>query len=409
MVGLFDFDNDNANDNDTVPGISVTPSVLLAPDDAWGIIAPSPRPAPTMDEPRHHFFVSYAWVDDQPFADPSPGAGHRAGWVSTFLDRLAKHLGRALGRTAEGERYWIDYERMRAGEPLAATIRAQLAGARLLLPILSPGWFASHWCREELAAFLALHQDAAQRIFPVWMEPVERADLAPAAQAAWDRLREVLGCDLWYADADRQVRTRWFPQPDPTDRDYGYLQQDLARRMAERLRSLMTAEDGTGPGPRNEVVPDPHTEAAIPGTHLVLVNGGSADADLVRNLAACLSERHGLGYVIPLMAQADRDPGLKPSALRRDLRDNLRLCTAVLMLFRDGPVEHVHEQLREYLKCGARRPKGSPPLSLDLCHAGPQPISFRPPGMRVHPVPGAGACTDACVRAFVARLTGGGS
>ncbi|AUB80137.1 hypothetical protein [Candidatus Thiodictyon syntrophicum] len=129
----------------------------------------------------------------------------------------------------------------------------------------------------------------------------------------------------------------------------------------------------------------------------------------MRDLAACLSERHGLGYVIPLMAQADRDPGLKPSALRRDLRDNLRLCTAVLMLFRDGPVEQVHEQLREYLQCGARRPKGSPALSLDLCHAGPQPISFRPPGMRVHPVPGVGACTDACVRAFVPRLTGGES
>jgi len=364
-----------------------------------------------MDEPRHHFFVSYAWVDDQPFADPSPAADHRVGWVSTFLDRLAKHLGRALGRTAEGERYWIDYERMRGGEPLGETIRAQLAAARLLLPILSPGWFASHWCREELAAFLAQHPDGARRVFPVWMEPVERADLPPQAQAAWDALREVLGCDLWYRDADRQVRTRWFPQPDPTDREYADLQQDLARRMAERLHALIKAEDGTEAAASAHALTYSRTaeEAAIPGTHLVLINGGSADADLVRDLAECLSERHGLGYVIPLMAQADRDPGLKPSALLRDLRANLRLCTAVLMLFRDGPVEQVHEQLRAYLQCGTRRPKGSPAPSLDLCHAGTTPISFRPPGMRVHPVQGADACTDACIRAFVARLTGDGS
>jgi len=34
VVGLFDYDNDNDNDNDndSVPGISVTTSVLIAPD-----------------------------------------------------------------------------------------------------------------------------------------------------------------------------------------------------------------------------------------------------------------------------------------------------------------------------------------------------------------------------------------
>jgi hypothetical protein len=35
VVGLFDYDNDNDNDNDndSVPGISVTASVLIAPAD----------------------------------------------------------------------------------------------------------------------------------------------------------------------------------------------------------------------------------------------------------------------------------------------------------------------------------------------------------------------------------------
>ncbi|WP_295385694.1 toll/interleukin-1 receptor domain-containing protein [uncultured Thiodictyon sp.] len=356
-----------------------------------------------MDQPSHHFFVSYAWVDDQTFVDPLPTADHRLGWVSTFVDRLAKHLGGTLGRATEGERYWIDYEQMRGGEPLGETIRAQLAAASLLLPILSPGWFASHWCLEELSAFLRLHPDGLNRVFPVWKEPVERADLPPAGQAAWDTLRQVLGSDFWYLDADRQVRTRWFPQPDPTDRDYGNLQQDLARGMAKRLRGLSAAEQ-PAPDPQPNPQPDPAAAVApIPGRHLVLVNGGSADADLVRDLAECLAQR-GLGYMIPLMAQGDRDPSLKPSALRQDLRENLRLCTAVLMLYRDGPVDQVHEQLREYLQCNARRPKGSPVPSLDLCHAGARPLSFRPPEMQVHPIGEGGACTDACVQAFVVRL-----
>jgi len=36
LVGLFDYDtdNDNDNDNDSVPGISVTTSVLIAPGES---------------------------------------------------------------------------------------------------------------------------------------------------------------------------------------------------------------------------------------------------------------------------------------------------------------------------------------------------------------------------------------
>ncbi len=58
------------------------------------------------------------------------------------LRGFGKHLGRALGRATEGERDWIDYQRMRGGEVLGETIRAQLAGARLQAPDLhgSP-WF----------------------------------------------------------------------------------------------------------------------------------------------------------------------------------------------------------------------------------------------------------------------------
>jgi hypothetical protein len=365
-----------------------------------------------MDQYRHHAFISYAWVDDQPFdadgnrADRSAPAGQR-GWVSTFHDRLRKHLGRALGRTAEGERIWIDYEALRGTDGVQPTIVRELNASALLIPIVSRSWFASRWCREEFDAFCRGHDQPGQRLCPVWMEPVERDDLSTDAERAiWERLRgpdAPLGYPFWYRDQARQPRTLWFPHMDPTDRRYGDTQQNMARDMADRLRALARQateprdrDQGAPAPPEAEPVPPPEP---IPGGHFVLINGGSHDAPLVQAVADTLARRHGVGYVIPLMAQQGLS-GLKPSDLRRDLRDNLKLATCVLMVYSEGPVEQVHEQLRACVQAAARHPESAP--ALDLCHTGNLPLTFRPPGIRVHRV---GAdCTDDCVRCFAAEL-----
>ena len=41
---------------------------------------------------RYNAFISYAWRDNQLFGDSEKG------WVSTFVDRLCKHLDRELSR-----------------------------------------------------------------------------------------------------------------------------------------------------------------------------------------------------------------------------------------------------------------------------------------------------------------------
>ena len=360
-----------------------------------------------MDQHRHHAFISYAWADDQPFdADGLPaerdGGAQRTGWVSTFHDRLRKHLGRAIGRTAEGERIWIDYEQLRGADGVQPAIVRELQDSALLIPIISRGWFASRWCREEFTAFLAGHEHPELRLFPVWMEPVERDELdTEPARAIWDRLRgpeAPLGYPFWYRDGAAKPRTLWFPHIDPTQRKYGDTQQDMARDMALRLKALQEPEPAptAAPAAAGDAAEPPEP---IPGRHLVLVNGGRQDAALVQAIADTLARRHGLGYVIPLMAQQGIN-GLKPSDLRRDLRDNLKLASRVLMIFRAGPVQQVHEQLRECLQAAAKRPQDAP--ALNLCHDGSQPLTFRPPGLHVHRV--AGACTDDCVHAFVADL-----
>lgn len=360
-----------------------------------------------MDQPDHHFFVSYARADDRPPPDARPADLPDRGWVTRFLKGFSHHLGRALGRPAEGERYWIDYRDLPHGAVLDDAIRAHLAGSRFLLPILSTSWFASDWCRRELATFLELHPDGPERIFPVWMEPIDPARLVPEAHTAWQRVRKPIGCRLWYHDAAQKARTRWYPFPDYTDRTYTDLQQDLARDMAARLRVMLGAEAGApGAGPElPAAVPEPF--GPIPGEHLVFVGGGSDDAAEIGALAECLREQYGLGYVVPLLAQADRNPRLKPSDLNRNLRLCLKSATSAVIYFRAGPPEQVQEQTLLYHQSRARaRSNGASP-DLYICRAGHQTIGCWPQGTRVHDIgeecPGA----QTCLQGFVAHLTQG--
>ncbi len=159
---------------------------------------------------RHHAFISYAWADNEVFTEGEPG------WVETFRDRLGKLLLRELPRDLRGDDIWIDYEQMRGIQQVSAAIRTELESSRLLVPILSKAWLDSPWCRQELELFLDRHGADSGRIFPVWMSP----ELNPG-QSLPAVLDGLLKYRFWYEDEKKQPRTRWFPERDPTDRDYG--------------------------------------------------------------------------------------------------------------------------------------------------------------------------------------------
>jgi hypothetical protein len=219
-----------------------------------------------MPAKQYNAFISYAWVDNQPFAEG------RAGWVSTFVDRLRKHLGRELRRQTEGDRVFLDYERLRGNEPLSAAIRGELSASRLLVPIISPAYFASLWCRQELETFLTLRGEGTDRVFPVWMEPVEPDDVPEKARPLAAAVNARLKYSYWYLDEARQVRTRWFPEIDATDREFGRIQQKMAREMAGVLRPIIKEEAAEQAVPEPAQTPPAVTE----GEHLILVNGGGS-------------------------------------------------------------------------------------------------------------------------------------
>lgn len=349
---------------------------------------------------RHHAFISYAWDDDQSFdtagGPNSPGSHARHnGWVSTFHGHYCKHLGRAIGRFSEGKHIWLDYEQLRGSDAIVITpeISDELKNSALLIPILSKAWFASPWCRQEFTLFLEHHSDPRERLFPVWMEPVERDEIEDKdGQKIRDQLRELRGYPFWYRDQANQIRTRWFPFMDPpTDRNYRDIQQDMARDMARRLRQLGQLAEGIS-SPESTILPrsQPSTpyDPPVPrseGHHFVVITGGSSDASLVRDIAHVLDTSEGPSYKVPLMAQ-DRRTDYKPSELLHDLRENLKLATAVLLVVDKGPPDQINGQIREYAQAAAKRPDRP---SLYVYHLGEQPLNLRPSGLdpRIHPIP----------------------
>lgn len=346
----------------------------------------------------HDIFISYAWVDNEVYP------GSRKGWVSTFVDGLRKHLARELGRSQDADRLWLDYEQMRGNHGLSPTIRANLQASRTLVLILSQGYLASPWCRQELATFLATVGTNSGRVFVVDMSPVEHEP---------EPLGDLLKYRFWYLDEHRQPCTRWFPDVDPTDREYAREQQRLARDLAATLRELEGAADiqRDTPGksesipadtPSRNHRPKPASSAGAEGDHLILVNGGTQDRDLVADIAKRLGQRN-LGVALPLSLLVDQSQ-IKSSTLTRDFRDKLSLCDAVLMVYRHGPMDQVSQHLIECLKACTKAPKDKHPPTIDLCQTQSNPLALglQSNALRIHVV--GEACADECVEWFLDEI-----
>ena len=238
-----------------------------------------------------------------------------------------------------------------------------------------------------METFLGLHGPDCGRIFPVWMSPTP--NLAPVFES-------LLKYKLWYEDEAGRPRTRWFPEIDPTDRAYGRIQQDMARRLAEIPGASTPAPRRADPAVQ---VPRGPANGSAP---LVLVNGGEDDADLVLEVARRLHADHGLGSFVPISALPDRQ-GYRSSEITRDLRDKLKLANAVLVVFRDGPTGQIHEQFREYLRHSLRLGGDRTAPSLDLCQARHDvDLGLHPAQLRVHFVNG--DCAGDCARRLAGAL-----
>src|SRR5882724_9789139 len=110
--------------------------------------------APT---PGYDLFISYARVDD--------ALVFGARWVSALVQNLRNLLAQKMGRN-EAFSIWWDETDLRGNHAVTPEIRTALWQSVTLLIVLSPGYLASKWCRQEKDLFFEVLRGEPQgRVF----------------------------------------------------------------------------------------------------------------------------------------------------------------------------------------------------------------------------------------------------
>lgn len=170
-------------------------------------------------------FVSYADADNE------VPAGATQGWVTTLVGELQKVLRRKLGGT--GARIWMDHH-LAANRNVTEELLDKVGRSRAFLLVMSPGYQASTWCQREVAHYVATasSRGRTQSVFPIEIEPVNRAAWQPA-------IRSLSPVRFWYRREESIApKLAGFPRPQP-DEDSLYWKNvnELAHLIAQRLRS----------------------------------------------------------------------------------------------------------------------------------------------------------------------------
>jgi hypothetical protein len=187
---------------------------------------------------EHDVFISYAHVDDRPLI-ASAGREHSSGWVSTLIRQLKNELDTKIGRSGLVS-VWFDSHNLRGNHRLTDEIAARLQRTAMFVAILSPGYVASQWCRDEARLFTrGCGGDPGRRLFVIEKIPLE-GEPAPGAFAGRRGYR------FWYPDSAEQPRTFAVPQPHPDERDYFRQIEDVARDLCALCRE-MHSERVSGP------------------------------------------------------------------------------------------------------------------------------------------------------------------
>jgi hypothetical protein len=122
---------------------------------------------------------------------------------------------------------------LRGDHTTTADILVKLERSATFLAVLSPGYVASEWCRDEARLFTQhFTTHVGRRVFVVEKAPLDDAALVP------QELTRNRNYRFWYLDGDKQSRT--FARPMPQQDEIEYFRQigDLARDIYIQLRAM---------------------------------------------------------------------------------------------------------------------------------------------------------------------------
>jgi hypothetical protein len=229
----------------------------------------------------YDIFISYGHLDDE---DP---AGDVKGWVDLLVERLPRLVSNNLGYLPV---IWRDERSLQGNDLLTAAISEGVTSSLLLIPIVSPRYVQSDWCRRELEAFCQSEPPAGapafrSRIFKVIKTPL----LFHLAKKEPEPLRELIGYSFYEMDGDMPVE--FGPEVTPTkDPRYWTALRRLAWDISNMLVTLKHAKDAiTGPlvAPAPQASPSP---AVVPSV-AAATNGTKKFVYLAETTSDLTSER----------------------------------------------------------------------------------------------------------------------
>lgn len=114
----------------------------------------------------YDIFISYAHHDNDTHEQ----------WVQAFHDRLGADFRSRAGKKLN---LFFDREGLNTGNVLSERLQGALKASAIFIPILSPAYLSSSWCRREFLHFLQqagnrLIVDGSSRIVPVQLMPYDR-------------------------------------------------------------------------------------------------------------------------------------------------------------------------------------------------------------------------------------------
>lgn len=226
---------------------------------------------------NYDIFISYGQLDDQ---DP---AGDVKGWVDLFVERLPRLISANLGYQPK---IWRDEQSLPGHAPLTKAIEEGIAGASVLIPIVSPRYVQSEWCRRELETFcqkppvpgVPAHRS---RVFKVIKTPL----LFHLTKQEPEQLRELVGYSFYEMQGDMPVEFSPDVVPSKDPRYWTVL-----RRLAWDISTTLAQ-----PAPVNPQDPLPPTNGAQKFVYLA-----ETSSDLTQERELVRDELRQRGYgVLP--------------------------------------------------------------------------------------------------------------
>jgi hypothetical protein len=188
---------------------------------------------------EYDIFISYGHLDDENPDDVK-------GWVDMLVERLP---GQMQGHLAYKPRVWRDERSLRGNDLLQAAIKEGVESSLLFVPVVTPRYVLSGWCRRELEMFCSSQPPACpsadafrSRIFKIIKMPLTMPHVRDKEP---EHLREMVGYEFYEMEGDMPVEFSPDVQP-AKDMRYWTILRRLAWEMTEMLGQLKP--DGRMPG-----------------------------------------------------------------------------------------------------------------------------------------------------------------